>query len=281
VVLPPLLTLPSPPRPGTCYVGSLAGFGLNFFLRILSYVIESEFAAKAGKLVVQMDEDITRASSSVQVGPVPVTSFWRAFLVLVRISLGLEDLDQTSVAALSKAKKSMWLVSLAAGVPPLVAVICVFATSPPIAAGCTGCSANLNSVLAYAVVLVAYICFAYRFVYVAYKRQYPDYGGMRREYFVIAFVVAPMGLVGSTLLIVDPGNVAYDRRFAWEWLLMLNIVLYWVVSVVEQVVSVVIRKNIRKVEKATMKEDPLEALQKFFQDKNEEEKEKFYVFAKR
>jgi hypothetical protein len=211
-----------------CILFGLAGYGTHGFVRMMAFIVESQFALNAVKLQVTLDD--SQSETTFQTTTSGIFSSFSAVKSLAKLSLGLCNLQDVPLQDLVIAKRSWLTIASIVMFPSIIPFFIVLIVEPQYQQ-CTGCPIFLEVVFIYVPVLSIYILAAGRMLYVAWKFKFPDKHGLIIESYWIAFgTAAPSGL-GWLLIIADPNNVEYYREFMFEWVMVFFLFLYWFVCV--------------------------------------------------
>ena len=232
-----------------------ASFGGNYFTRLLTYVVESQFAlvmAERNKqakdrFVNNDDAQSTGTGAQTRTGKMSLISTASLLTSLVSLSsfaLGFTTLDDMTFGELYTQSHSLWLVSRMSYFPVTVAWIVLIIVVPQYVQ-CSNCSITLDLWITFMVVLVLYCLLSARMLYVAaFKLKFPsDPYGAFREFVQVLVFVGPTMFLACLLLLIDPNQVQYDRGFAFEWLLVFSTLMYWWISAGNQFLQVFLQRR--------------------------------------
>jgi hypothetical protein len=211
---------------------------------MLVYVVESQFALNAVKFVVSLDDGNKSEVTTTSQNSSPSTTI-TAIKSMAKLALGLCTLQDVSLNDLVIAKNSYGTIAAIVMLPALVP-FCIILIAVPQYRGCVGCAIFIDVVLGFIPVLGFYVSLAMRMVYVAWKLKFPDTGGLFSESKAVTFGIAPIGSLFWLVILIDPGQVEFNRVFMFEWIMAFNQMVYWAITIGWQMVMV---HNIRRTSK--------------------------------
>jgi hypothetical protein len=253
-----------------CLLFSLAFLAVHFFVRILVYVVESSFSARAGTYAMNFRAE-TDSSSQITMS----RSLRGPAYVLVSVGLGLRTIDEVPMEDILKAKKSWGMISLIIISPSIIPFLIILGVVEPYQK-CYRCASFLEVILTFLLCLSLYVLMSLRIFYVAWKLKSPDTHGVLTELATFTACVTSPGLILLLLFILDPGDAEFERTFRYEWLLSaLGSFVYWWICCGQQMYAVWRdRSRVHDIPKASI--FSAEAL-----EGNENLKSEFEKFCKR
>jgi hypothetical protein len=216
-----------------------AGFGVNYFIRLVVYVLESRFANVMGDHKMQAGHGVS-VGSSMDDSPSVATShqpqsvrnsaeLLASMVALRRLAFGCADIEDVSFGELFTTTHSIWLVTLVVALPPVIISITILGVGE-VYHTCSGCSIFLEVFIGFALTLLVYILLSARILYVVWKLKFPDPQKLFAEFVGILILVGSTMALGALLLLFDPNNVGYQREFAFEWIIQISTFIYWYLS---------------------------------------------------
>lgn len=242
-----------------CLLFGLGGCAANFLMRMTLFVVESHFArlASAQKQVDVLknsksdDDDESSASSSS-----PQRRTWKQKLYAhyehVMLIVGFRSIEQISLVSIAQAKSDVSLVSWFI-VPLIVTFACVLAILP-VYTSCAGCEVFAEMIIAFVLCLGLQSLLSARAAYIAWRAKFPDTQGLFRETFMLMFGCIPFAMVIVLLYVFDPNDVKFERRFDFEWIICLLLLMYWYASVGAQILAVQQYKSRIQLHKTTIRQ---------------------------
>jgi hypothetical protein len=228
-----------------CYILGLAGYGVNYFIRLLIYVVESQFEANAEQFKMHVregDDDplVVMRPSHLQVtahSMVTTSCILSTFTSFARVVFGVRSLDRIQFEELALVKRMYGLMTFIILSPPIIILI-VIITVVPQYHECNGCSLFFEVVIGFCITLLLYGALSSRMLYIAWKKKFPDQQGLYEECWWILVPIAGSTFLFSVLLMIDPNDVEFNRTLSFSWLYMAAMFLYWWVSVGKQMLHV-------------------------------------------
>jgi hypothetical protein len=214
----------------------LAGFGTHFFVRLLVYVVESQFALSADKLQVPLLDD-NHSEMTLHTGTGSIGTSFSAVKSLGKLALGFCQLQDVPLQDLVIAKRS-WLTIASIVIFPSVIPVFIVLIVEPQYQRCVGCAIFLEPLIIFVPTLAFYILVAARMLFVAHKQKFPDSQGIQAESYWIAFGIATPSALIWVAMVIDPNNVQYNREFMFEWGLTVMQFLFWIVCVLWQMIMI-------------------------------------------
>jgi hypothetical protein len=205
-----------------------SGFGINYFARLLNYVVQSQFAlAMTPQIRGNPDGD----QLSVTTGPGGL-SVWSAvsgfstFFSIVKLLMGFTALRDVSFAELFATKNAIGIVAIVVSLPGSLTTIVILAVID-IYQSCMGCSIYLEVFIGFTVTLAFYIALSSRVLYMAWMLKFPDDQESFKEFASTVVGVGGAMVLAVILIVADPDNVEYNYGFAFEWLFSVATYIYW------------------------------------------------------
>lgn len=236
-----------------CILLGFFGVGVNYFVRLLVFVIESQFALSMAEQHRQqqyanVDDKVSVATSHqsrtltlLSSGISTMTSLFTVF----RLALGIKSIRDVTFSELFKTTHSFGLVSITVFIPSFLITCGILIAEKTYYSGCFGCSIFLEVMIGFGLTLAIYFVLSVRILYVAWKLTFTDNQAVFREFILVVIVVGPVMVVGTVLLVLDPGSVGYKRIFAYEWIIHFGTFMYWYISAGTQFRAILMKASPR------------------------------------
>ena len=207
------------------YTVSLAWFGSGVILRAIVLSVETQYATIARGENTLFADEASVAMSNASTQPFSL-SFLSTLGFLTRVTLGIARVEDMAIAELVLIKNSYNIMLALCSVPAILCFILLVATVPPYQT-CYNCDVFLELPIGFTITLSLYIIVAFRVVYFAFKSAGWDQKGVVIELFSIPMVIGNIAVMVWILIIIDPNNLNFDRKFNWSSLFFVSTAAYW------------------------------------------------------
>lgn len=216
-----IMNFPCAMVPMSIIIG-ISGNAINFSVRLIVFAIESQFAKNAHLFKANRDSDTRSDDSMLAVAP-----YMRSIRSLCRLLAGFTTLDKLEISEIARAKKSTVSLTMMALIPGVIAYFCVVASDWELYFYCTQCMMNVDALVGFLCVTAVYAVITGRIIFVLWKADFPDDQGILYE-LRMCYLYSGLPLLPITILwIVDANDAERDRAFAYEWLVMLDMAVFW------------------------------------------------------
>lgn len=229
-------------------VVAFACFGINYFIRLLIFVIQSQFSRTMAMHKMETgaaSEDNARAFSIASSNNesnarslTPASSFGASLVAICKFILGFIDLADVSFAELFATKGMFRALTLLVFLPALISIFTILGLFPQYRATCSACSIYLELFVAFLATLLFYIVISIRVLFSAWRLKFPDDQGSLQEFSATLVLVFGFMVFAAILMLIDPNRAAYNRQFAFEWLFSVATIMYWYVAIGQQFYAV-------------------------------------------
>ena len=212
------------------YTIALAWFAAILSIRGWVLTVETYYARlMKDEKVLSLQDD--RASNALSVAPSHVEdgaiiSYLKDVLLLTQVAVGYVRLSHLAIVELVVIKNRYQTMFCLISIPALVTIGLLIGIVPPFQ-GCYDCDIFAELPIAYSVCLTIYMLLAFRVGVEAYLAAGWDEMGNVFEIAFTAGIIAPTALAIWLLMVFDPGNATYERRFNWSMLFSITTVLFW------------------------------------------------------
>ncbi|KAH9249638.1 hypothetical protein BASA81_012607 [Batrachochytrium salamandrivorans] len=214
----------------------MASSAINFSLRLVVFGIESQYARQAHLFQHQPDTSSSTGESAAL--PVANASYLKTMLALCRLLVGVQSLSKLEAGEVVRAKQSYLSLSIACMFPGVITYFIVLGADWNAYVNCINCRMSPGALYGYMAMSVFYAVITGRILYVLYQGKFADEHGvffeMKLNYWVAGAPLLPIAIVWT----VDPGQLELHRQFAYEWLVQIQMLVFWWVSVGMQLVQV-------------------------------------------
>lgn len=216
----------------------MASSAINFTLRLMVFGIESQYARQAHLFQNRADTGSTGGESSAQPLAIADTSYLKAMLAVGRLVVGTKSLSKLEAGEIVRVKQSYASLSVVCMLPGVLTYVVVLATDWDAYVHCTNCRVSPEALYGFMAMSVFYAAITGRIMYVLYQAKFADEHGvffeMTLNYWVAGLPLLPIAIAWT----VDPDQLERRRQFAYEWLVQIQMLCFWWVSVGMQLLHV-------------------------------------------